>query len=229
MKLLTIDTATPSCSVAVTAQGRGLVEINVAVKQTHARHVMVMVDHALALARMELTDLDGFGVVRGPGTFTGLRIGISTVKALASVAAKPIAAVSSLRALAWQNARRAGLIGPMIDARRGEVYGALYRYDGSRLVELLAPRVCPVEQMLARIDEPCLFMGSGSVLYAQAIEARGIAGDEIASEADSSLRASAAGELCTRKLCRNETVAVDALVPLYLRKSDAELNFGKIA
>jgi len=225
MKLLTLDTATESCSVAITDDARLLVEINLSLKQTHARHIMVMVDHALTLAQLALKDLDGFGVIRGPGTFTGLRIGMSTIKALAVAASKPVATVSSLRALAWQNARRPGLICSMIDARRGEVYGAIYRFDGLRMVECVAPLACAAKQLVARVEGPCMFVGSGCRVYAQLVQGCGADGVDMALPADDLPRASAAGGLCTQKILRGQTVAVDKLTPLYLRKSDAELKF----
>ncbi len=226
MKLLTLDTATESCSVAITDQARLRVEINLSLKQTHARHIMVMVDQALALARLSLQDMNGFGIVSGPGTFTGLRIGMSTIKALSVAVAKPVATVSSLRALAWQNARRPGLICPMIDARRGEVYAAIYRFDGSHLVEAVAPLVCAAQQVVARVEGPCLFVGSGCRVYAQLVQDRAPAGVEMALAADDLPRASAAGVLCTQKILQGQAVAIDKLTPLYLRKSDAELKFG---
>ncbi|MBW2597806.1 MAG: tRNA (adenosine(37)-N6)-threonylcarbamoyltransferase complex dimerization subunit type 1 TsaB [Deltaproteobacteria bacterium] len=90
MKILAVDTATKSCSVAVVQEKSLLAEITTGRKQTHSKHLMEMINRVMGLSGLSLSELDGFAVTRGPGTFTGLRIGISSVKGLSAASGKPI-------------------------------------------------------------------------------------------------------------------------------------------
>jgi len=131
MKILAVDTATMSCSVAVVEAGCLKAELIQATGETHARHLMTMIDNVLQLSNETMAGIEGFGVTIGPGTFTGLRIGLSTVQGLALAESKPIAGVSSLDALAAQVMATPGesrsLVCALLDARRKEVYHRLYR------------------------------------------------------------------------------------------------------
>ncbi len=100
MKILALDTATPSCSVAVTDGGTLCAELSSFKNQTHAKHLMDAIDSVLSIAGFGVDDLDGLAVTVGPGSFTGLRIGISTIKGLAHALDKPVVGISSLEALA---------------------------------------------------------------------------------------------------------------------------------
>ena len=126
MIILAIDTASRSCSVAVVDGDGIMAEINDASGETHSRHLMAMVDQAVAMSVKRIGAIEGYAVTRGPGSFTGLRIGISAAKGLAEAAGRPLAGVSSLEALAWQVAQSDAIILPMLDARRKEVYAARY-------------------------------------------------------------------------------------------------------
>ena len=136
MILLAADTASRSCGVAVVEDGAVLAEINDVSGQTHSRHLMAMVDRVLSMSVGGLDRVDGFAVTRGPGSFTGLRIGISTLKGLAEATGKPLVGVSSLEALAWQVFPAERLIVPMLDARRKEVYAARYMRRGTTLTSV---------------------------------------------------------------------------------------------
>ena len=128
MKLLAIDTATDSCSVAIIEDDTLRSELTAMPGQTHSKHLMPFIASVLDAAALKLTALDGFAVSLGPGSFTGVRIGISTVKGLAFSLGKPVVGISSLAALAWQCNESSGLICPMIDARKKQVYCGRYRF-----------------------------------------------------------------------------------------------------
>ena len=129
MIILAVDTATTSCSVAIIDKKCVLAEITLLREETHSKHLMDMIHTAIGFSGLKLSDLDGFAVVRGPGSFTGLRIGITTVKGLAAGLKKPLVGISSLEALAMQASHSPYLICPLLDARRGEVYFSRYRFD----------------------------------------------------------------------------------------------------
>ena len=129
MNILMIDTSGPACGVAIMADGRLVYEAELTHKQTHSQRVMPMVDAALQMSDMTLEDMDVLGAVVGPGSFTGVRIGVSTVKALAHAAGKPCVAVDALEALAANVTAFDGVVCPILDARAQQVYGAMFK-DG---------------------------------------------------------------------------------------------------
>ena len=134
MNILMIDTSGPACGVAIMADGRLVYEAELTHRQTHSQRVMPMVDTALQMSDMTAADMDVFGAVVGPGSFTGVRIGVSTVKALAHAANKPCVAVDALEALAANVTAFDGVVCPILDARAQQVYGAIFR-RGERLTE----------------------------------------------------------------------------------------------
>ena len=224
MKILALDTATPSCSVAVTDDGFLRAELTTCKNQTHSKHLMKTIDTALASADMGVEDLDGFAVTIGPGSFTGLRIGISTIKGLAFAVDKPVVGISSLEALAWQCAERAHLICAMLDARKAEVYCATYRFIAGRLEEQSPACAVKPESFVRQMKAPCVFIGSGAQLYRPKIE--NIIGDLAHFRPFDSdiIRASSVAFLSLQRFKSNDTESVANLVPHYIRKSDAELS-----
>ncbi|MGB5749373.1 MAG: tRNA (adenosine(37)-N6)-threonylcarbamoyltransferase complex dimerization subunit type 1 TsaB, partial [Desulfobacterales bacterium] len=110
MRILALDTATQNCSVAIVDDGSLLAELTSVNSTTHSRRLMDFINTVCSLADLKAEDVDGFAVTIGPGSFTGLRIGISTIKGLAFSLGKPVVGVSSLDALAWQCAQSAYLI-----------------------------------------------------------------------------------------------------------------------
>jgi tRNA threonylcarbamoyladenosine biosynthesis protein TsaB len=227
MRILALDTATQSCSVAVVDQHRLMAEATTLRSETHSVHLMQMIHGVLQMAGVGLDAVDGFAVTRGPGSFTGLRIGISTVKGLVETTGKPLVGVSTLRTLAGQGADDSRLICPIIDARKSEVYFSRYRYREGLLEQVVDMQAASIEKAIERIDEPCLFVGDGAMLH------RGLIMDGVGRYAhfapvcQQTLRASTVAFLSMEKFIRQETDNVETFVPYYIRKSDAELNFTK--
>jgi tRNA threonylcarbamoyladenosine biosynthesis protein TsaB len=169
MKILAVDTATKSCSVAIVDKELLLAEVNISRKETHSKHLMEMINTVIGLSGITVSDLDGFVVTKGPGSFTGLRIGISAIKGLALANSKPIIGVSSLDALATQNSFSPYLICPFLDARRGEVYFSRYRIESGILKKEIDEDVLPPAQAVSDINEPCIFVGDGALVYKKII------------------------------------------------------------
>jgi tRNA threonylcarbamoyladenosine biosynthesis protein TsaB len=227
MKILAVDTSTTSCSVAVVDKHMLLGEMTIAREQTHSRHLMDIIDTVLKFADLEISDMDGFATTRGPGTFTGLRIGISTVKGLAVASGKPIVGISSLDALAEQCACPGVLICPLIDARKGEVYVSRYRYQGSVLKKEVGEKVLAPEPAMRDIDEPSLLVGSGALLYRDVLAEMMGERANFALPWQHTIRAWTVATLGLRRFEKKDTDDVAAFAPQYIRKSDAQLSLKK--
>ena len=224
MKILAFDTAMQSCSVALTEDSRLLAEVNLVNTETHSRHLAGLIRDVCRMARTELSELDGYAVTRGPGSFTGLRIGISTAIGLAQASGKPLAGVSTLHVLAVQAAVPSQLVCPMIDARRGEVYVSLFRYAKQQLLSKQPEQVLMPKNAIETIGESCIFVGSGAVLYnSEIIEMLGESA-HFASEMNNTIRAATVASLAHKRLSSGEADDIMHFTPIYLRRSDAEIN-----
>jgi tRNA threonylcarbamoyladenosine biosynthesis protein TsaB len=227
MKILAVDTASRSCSVALLDDQGLAAQLSYSRGRTHSRHLMGMIDSVLQLAALSCADLDGLAVSCGPGSFTGLRIGIGAVKGLAAARNLPAVGVSTLQALAYQAAGSPYLICPLIDARRGEVYCARYRWEDGLLSEVAGEAVAPPHQAADGIDERALFVGSGALRHRDLIAAAlGNRAVFIPSHLQM-VRAAAVGLLGAIRLQACEGSEAADIVPRYLRRSDAEIALEK--
>ena len=224
MKILAVDTATRSCSAAVTDRGMLLAELTVVNGRTHSRHLMSIIDSVIEMAELEIEQLDGFAATIGPGSFTGLRIGISTIKGLAYALQKPVVGISSLDALAWQCNQTPLLICALIDARKKEVYSCRYRFINQEMIKEASEQVASPADSVQGIQEPCVFVGNGAMLYRELIidELRDLA--IFADNSRNFIRASTIAELGLSKIEQEPAADAKILVPQYIRKSDAELK-----
>lgn len=229
MRVLAVDTATPICGVALAHQGAIETAVRLDTGQTHTRTIMDAIASVLRFRGIDLTHVDGFAVTRGPGSFTGLRIGISTVKGLAAATGKPVAGVSTLKTLAIQADTECDLICPMIDARRGEVYWTLYRRREQELIAEVPEQVGPVQEAVRHIDAPCCFIGNGVSACDKTIASLLRFQCHWPTEDDSRLDPSAVAMLGWRMFQADNTQDPADIDPVYLRKSDAQIRFGKSA
>lgn len=222
MKLLAIDTSSRSASCAVAEDGALLGEFYANVKLTHSCTILPMVQDLLARTNLSLGDMDGFGVTAGPGSFTGLRIGLSAVKGMAHALGKPCAAVSTLEALAW-NLPFPCEIAPVLDARCSQVYTALFRWEKGKL-ERLAPdeaiTIAELENRLKNRGTSVFLVGDGAELCYNILS--GHVACALPSPALRFTRAASAALACEQVFARGEAVAPDALAPAYLRLPQAE-------
>jgi tRNA threonylcarbamoyladenosine biosynthesis protein TsaB len=227
MRILAVDTASMSASVAALERGRLRAELMLSTGQTHTRHLMEMIDQALVLSSWALETVDGFAVTIGPGSFTGLRIGISTVKGLGMATQKPVAGVSSLEALAFQCAVGNLPVCALIDGRKGEVYCARYRQDEGTLVAEGGEAVLPPEDVAGAIDQPVIFTGNGALLYRDLLKNR-LGGRALFAPPGSDLiRASTVARLALQRLTHRDCCQPENLAPRYIRRPDAEIKLEK--
>ena len=223
-KLLTIQTATPAGSVALTIDDQLCGELFLDVRRPHGSWLLDGVAQLLGMAGMALSELDGFGVTVGPGSFTGLRVGLGTIKGLAMATGKPIAGVSTLQTLAMQVPHAGVPICALLDARKKEVYAGIFtRHEGWPL-PLAAERVLPPEQLLAELQGEILFVGDGAKAYRTLIARQLGSRAHFLPAVYNPPRAAHAALLATRCFAAGEAVTPDRINPVYLRPSEAELN-----
>lgn len=223
MKILAADTSTSINTVAVCDDGRVLAEIIVECGRSHSERLIDTVDWVLAEAGLKIEDMDALAISVGPGSFTGVRVGVATWKGLALGARLPLAPVPTLDAMTRLGAFREGLLCPLLDARMREVFGAVYRFTNGRREKLTPDRVCPVDSLLDEIDGDAVFLGNGAELYRERILERrpGAAfAPAICSVPRASAVAAEAQALIEQGVCTDAAL----VSPVYLRKSQAEIN-----
>ncbi|MGB4125250.1 MAG: tRNA (adenosine(37)-N6)-threonylcarbamoyltransferase complex dimerization subunit type 1 TsaB, partial [Dethiobacteria bacterium] len=173
--ILGIDTTTLACSVALLDDEALLAEFTLNIRKTHSERLMPLIDALLKESSIEREQLQAVAVAAGPGSFTGIRIGVSTARALAQGLAIPAVGVSTLQALAEAVPSPGALICPLLDARRNELYSALYRREPAppRSLELLIPPAAvelgPFTERLKRYGEPIIFVGEGLAAHGPAL------------------------------------------------------------
>lgn len=223
MKLLAIDTSTKVAGAALMEDGRLVCEANLTTGLTHSERLMPLVDNCFMLARWQPKDIDIIAAVTGPGSFTGIRIGVSTAKGIAGALGRPIVAVNTLEVLAASFAGTGFVVVPLLDARREQVYCAIYDDNQG---ELLAPDAMKLGDLLAHPAivgaKAVMFAGDGVPAYRDAIIAA--LGDKARFAPPHLLlqRAGAAAWLAWQKAEAGQTMQAHDLLPNYLRKSSAE-------
>lgn len=171
MKILGVDTSTPIGSVGLIDGENFVGEHSLNIEKAHSSRLMPAIDQILSWANLTVQELDACAVGVGPGSFTGVRIGVGAVKTLCYAIKKPIVGISTLAAIADNLRFTNMLICPILDARRNEIYGAIF-HGGDRL-ERKSDDVCvPIEVLLDRVSEPAVFVGDGLKTYTDAIQNR---------------------------------------------------------
>lgn len=171
LKILAIDTTAAAASCAVCEDGVVLGESYVSRKLTHSQTILPMVEDLLKNCQLSMSEMDGFAVAAGPGSFTGIRIGVSAVKALAFAEKKPAAGISTLQALAYNLMGTSGIICAVMDARVGQVYSAAFQGNENGMARLFDDEAQMVEQLFEKLETLCRekkqcvwFVGDGATL-----------------------------------------------------------------
>ena len=241
MRVVSLDTTTRSGSMALVEDGRVVAEQPGDRARTHAERLPGELLALLAAHDWPLSSIDLFAVASGPGSFTGLRIGIATIQGLAFVEGRPVAPVSALEALGHVSSagtRSGEYVGAWIDARRQEVFSALYQvtdappFDSRRLVEIEPPTVADPAATLDRwrtitIGVPVMYIGDGVLLYRDVIERQRRPAARIAAEAP--MLAAAIGCIALNLAREGRTTTAAGIQPQYVRRPDAEIDRDKRA
>ncbi len=223
MRILAIDTAAQTASAAVIDGGSVMAECSINHKKTHSQKLMVIIERMMSDLELDISDIDLFAAAEGPGSFTGLRIGIATVKALAHSVNKPVIGVSTLEGLAYNMPYTNGIIVPIMDARNNQVFNAAYEWSDGVLQEITAPNVCTIDECVARTrGKNAVFTGDGVNIHADKIKE-----SEIAPVNARLNRASSIAAAALVKAENGGAVRYTELVPKYLRLSQAERELKK--
>jgi len=224
MKLLALESSAKAASCAVLADGEVLASAWQATGLTHSRTLLPMVEDMLKNSELSVQDMDAVAVAAGPGSFTGLRIGIAAVKGLAWAAEKPCVPVSTLEAMAWPLAHLEGTVVCAMDARRQQIYNAVFLAEGGTLTRLREDRAISLEDAasdLSELDGPMFIAGDGARMCFDFLTERGVD----CQLAPAHLRLQSAvgvGLAACRRWRPDAAVSAQELVPVYLRLSQAE-------
>lgn len=229
MIVLSIDSSTECASCAVLEDNKLLGEINFNNKKQHSVILMPMVDSLLKNLQLNISEIDGFVISKGPGSFTGLRIGMAMIKGLSQGTKKPFVAVSSLDALAFNLAYSEGIICPILDALRGNVYTAFYAFEAGVLKRFSDYMTISIEELIDKLKEynsPISFVGDGTYKFRENLQSS-ISNVRFAPAHLNLARAAALGELGLKLMAAGHFDDLYTSAPLYLRKPQAEREYEK--
>lgn len=227
MLILALDSSALPASAALLENDKILSEFYINTKQTHSQTLMSMVEAVLKTAQKTLDDLDCIAVSAGPGSFTGVRIGVSCVKGLAMVRNIPCAGVSTLRAMAENAKGMDGVVCAVMDARCGQVYNAMFRVQGDVIERLCEDRALPISELYgecAAYGDRLLLVGDGAALCHKTFAQFGA---KVMQPLLQYQRASGVAFAAKELLDAGKTVTPDALMPVYLRLPQAERELKK--
>lgn len=223
MFILGIETATPVGSVAVVNDDGLVGEYTLNVSLTHSERLLPVIDQLLKSINVPFSRIDAMAVSLGPGSFTGLRIGVSTIKGLSLAGKKPVVGIPTLDGLVHNYPCPEIMVCPMLDARKNEVFTASYRWETTlKLKKLTSDLALSPKKFLQNITEKVIFLGDGSQVYRALIEE--ILGSK-ALFAPPHLRHPRAGTIAWLGLDavkKGKTQVIDQLTPIYVRPPEAE-------
>lgn len=225
MLILAIDTSTKTASIALLNNNEILSEINLNLSVNHSLVLLPSLEFLCRLSSTELSRIESIVCTIGPGSFTGLRVGASTVKGLAVAMGIPIVGVSTLDALAYNLVGSGMLVCPILDAKKNMVYTALYRNAPDNVLEKIKhERVTDIGVFLQAIHEKVVFVGDGATKYAKLIRDILPGLSFFASSTQQYVRATVVGLLGERKFTEGDILDPTNFTPMYLRLSEAEMK-----
>lgn len=225
MKILALDSSGIVASVAVVENDTLLAEYTVNYKKTHSQTLLPMLDEVTNMIDLDLNTIDAIALACGPGSFTGLRIGAATAKGLGLALKKPLIAVPTVEAIAYNLYDTSGLICPIMDARRNQVYTGIYRYHDHELITVKEQMAIPVTELLEyllELGEPVTFLGDGVPVFRDVIARTMKMPFSFAPAHVNKQRAGAVGALGMKYLKMGKIQSAAEHVPEYLRMSQAE-------
>lgn len=225
MPILAIETATLVSSVALATADTLLAEITLQTKKTHSELLMPHIGKIMESAGVKKSDLTAISVSIGPGSFTGLRIGLATAKTLAYALNIPLIGVPTLAALAYGCPIPGVILAPMLDAQKGNVYQALFEWKDGKLEEIMPATVIGISDALtslAQYDIPVVLMGEAAVLHSEKIKEAGsplkLAAPHVIIQRAGSV--AGLGHMLLKEGTKHDVMALE---PLYIRRSEAEV------
>lgn len=232
MLTLAIDTATNTASCALAEDGKIISELSIQHGKTHSQKLMPMIKSVLSMCGRNLCDIDLYAVAIGPGSFTGLRIGVVTIKGLAYSLNKPVCGIPTLDSLAYSVPDFDGVLAPILDARNNQVFTALYKKQDNDIYKLTSDLGIHIDELIELLksqDKKIMILGDAVPLHINRIKAA--MGDMlfVAEPALVFPRAASTAVLAEKAFYQNNIVNAFELEPLYLRKSQAERMKGTLS
>lgn len=221
MKILALDSTATVASVALCEDERLLGEYTIQNGNTHSETLLPMIESLLRFHELTANDIDLFAASAGPGSFTGVRIGAATLKGLAFDTQKPCIGVSTLEALAYNLNIVNGLVCPVMNARRKQVYTALFRYHNGQAERLLpdsAIAITELDEILGKYDEPVYLCGDGYTITAELLVHSVIPTPERLRHQS----AYSVAQIAKKTYIEGNTNTDSEMAPTYLRPSQAE-------
>jgi tRNA threonylcarbamoyladenosine biosynthesis protein TsaB len=230
MKYLTMDTTTKVTALALAEKGKLVAEGFLHTHKTHSERLIPMLDQLLRAAAWKLSDLNFIGVVRGPGSFTGIRIGIATAQGIAQVCKLPLVGVLSLDSLAWAGFGSPEEIVPILDARKNEWYTARYQWSELEQCPIVKVNPCAVEpshwlEELGKLERKILFVGDAVLRYSDLIQERLGQQAVILPDYQALPRGAYTVQSVWKKWEQNQQG--ENVEPFYIRPSEAEVTWAK--
>jgi len=223
MKILAVDTSGKSTSLAILENESILDEIMFNLEIHHSEIVMPALNFLCQTAGINIKEIDLYACTTGPGSFTGLRIGLSTIKGLALATGKPVVGISTLHALTLNAAQSSLPVCPMLDAKKNQVYAAIYRKSSTGVFQNQVPdRLTDLDSLFELIDEKTLFIGDGAIRYRDRIESAFPGSSLFAEPFSNQVRGGVVGFLGYQRFQAGEMDDVLSITPRYLRLSEAE-------
>lgn len=229
MKILAMDTSAKAAGVCLLDETKILAEYSANLGLTHSQTIMLMCEHLLSQSRISPEEIDYFAVSNGPGSFTGLRIGIAAVKGMAYAAGKPCVAVSTLDALAYNAVDFSGTVCCVMDARCKQVYNALYDVQPGTIIKRIPDRAISLEELGSELKmekNPVILVGDGADLCYNEYQGL-LTGLVLSGAANRYQRASSVGLAALEKIRKGETISAAELTPEYLRLPQAQRELMK--
>lgn len=229
MRILGIDTSTMAASVAVIEDNQLVCEYTINTKKTHSQKLMPMIENMLKESDLNINDIDLIGICVGPGSFTGLRIGMATAKAIAHVNNIPIVGVTSLEMLAANMNLCDKKICSILDAQRNQVYTAKFEYIGNRLVQINDTDVLEIDKLINEIsasEDDYILIGEAVYKYEEKL--KDIENISIPSPSHNVTKASSLCSIALEKYNQGENIeSCYTINPMYIRKSQAEVQYDE--
>ena len=225
MLILAVECSEPRASIALLKDGRVIASAQSEPRRAHGGRLLVEIDALLKANHCDVSDIDVFAASAGPGSFTGVRVGLATIRSLAWSNQRACTALSTLDVLAHSVTTTGQWLSPVVDARKQEVYAALYSKREGKLQQILAPQAVAPAEWLVRVEEytqeSVHYVGSGTVRYPEQFAS------EMEQPMDVAPEATALAGLVFERMTTDGVAGLPPAIPCYIRASEAEVKFGK--
>ncbi len=226
MKILAVDSCTNVATGAVLNDGVLVAEFVLNNKITHSTKLLPQIEQMMEICELKFNDIDLFAVTIGPGSFTGERIGVATVKALAHGVNKPVIGVSALMSMAYNLPYTSFIVCPIMDARRNQVYTATYRWNGNQLETVKQDRAMSIEDLIKEFNEDVIFLGDGVPVYKDIILEKLKSKAHFAPDHLLHIRGGSVAMCAVEENNKGKSCTYSELKPSYLRLSQAEREYN---